>query len=66
MNGLLKKRDSLRAKRLKKGFTQEQLAKEAGVSKETIKSLEYGRVNPSFSLMLKLCEILEAKAEDFF
>lgn len=66
MNGVLKKREALKAKRLEKCLTQEQLAEAASVSKETIKSLEYGRVNPSFSLMLKLCDILEAKAEDLF
>ncbi|WP_419877752.1 helix-turn-helix transcriptional regulator [Brevibacillus centrosporus] len=66
MNGTLKRRENLRTHRLQKGFTQEQLAEAAGVSKETIKSLEYGRVNPSFSLMMKLCEILDCKAEELF
>lgn len=66
MNGTLKKRENLRTRRIQKRLTQEQLAEAAGVSKETIKSLEYGRVNPSFSLMMKLCEILEGKAEDLF
>ena len=66
MNGLLKKRDQLKNRRLEKGFTQEKLAEAVGVSKETIKSLEYGRVNPSFNLMLKICETLESKAEDLF
>lgn len=66
MKGLLKKRDQLKTRRLEKGFTQEQLAKAVGVSKETIKSLEYGCVNPIFNLLLRICNTLESKAEDIF
>ena len=66
MTALISKRECLRLQRLKKGFTQEGLAQVVGVSKEHIKSLEYGRVNPSFSLMMKLCETLNVKAEDIF
>nr|WP_026287427.1 helix-turn-helix transcriptional regulator [Gracilibacillus lacisalsi] len=49
-----------------KGYSRPELAKLAGVSFEHIKSLEYGRVNPSTSLMFKLCNILDRSPEELF
>lgn len=62
----IKKRENLKTKRLEKGLTQDQLSKIVGVSKEQIKSLEYGRVNPSFNLMIKICTALNSKVEELF
>jgi transcriptional regulator with XRE-family HTH domain len=60
------KRDNLIKAREAKGFSRPELAKLAGVTFEHIKSLEYGRVNPSTSLMFKLCSILEDSPEKLF
>jgi transcriptional regulator with XRE-family HTH domain len=49
-----------------RGFSRPELAKLAGVTFEHIKSLEYGRVNPSTPLMFKLCNILEATPDELF
>lgn len=61
-----RKREELITARKAKGFSRPQLANLAGVTFEHIKSLEYGRVNPSTSLMFRLCNILEATPEDVF
>ncbi|MFB7301710.1 helix-turn-helix transcriptional regulator [Heyndrickxia sporothermodurans] len=62
----VQKREELIAARKAKGFSRPQLASLANVSFEHIKSLEYGRVNPSTSLMYRLCNILEASPEELF
>ncbi|MEK5415145.1 helix-turn-helix transcriptional regulator [Paenibacillus sp. FSL L8-0708] len=63
---LTRKREKLRDRRLEKGFTQAKLADKVGVSLEQIKSLEYGRVNPSFVLMLNICSVLNSRPEEIF
>ncbi|QDX91423.1 XRE family transcriptional regulator [Brevibacillus laterosporus] len=66
MTILLGKREKLKGKRLEKGFTREEFANVIGISKEHVKSLEYGRVNPSFKVMMKICDTLEGKPEELF
>lgn len=63
---LIEKRGNLRNKRIQQGLTQSMLGNAVGVSTEHIKSLEYGRVNPSFKLMLKICEVLKGKPDELF
>ncbi|MGF9822559.1 helix-turn-helix transcriptional regulator [Brevibacillus agri] len=60
------KRQKLINARTTKGLSRPKLAQLTGVTFEHIKSLEYGRVNPSIPLMFKLCGILEAAPEDLF
>ncbi|GAB1458157.1 MAG: helix-turn-helix transcriptional regulator [Spirochaetia bacterium] len=48
------------------GMTQEQLATKAGVSRQTIISIEGGRYDPSLSLALKLASLLGERVEDLF
>lgn len=60
------KRIELTNARIAKGLTRPQLAELAGVTFEHIKSLEYGRVNPSIPLMFKLCKILDSTPEELF
>lgn len=50
---------SLYRKRL--GITQEELAKLAGVTRQTIISLEQGRYNPSLELAYKITRALKQK-----
>lgn len=67
MKGILtKRRERLREKRLEKGLTQAKLANEVGVSIEQIRSLEYGRVDPSFKVMMNVCSALDSKPEEIF
>lgn len=49
------------------GLTQEELARKAGVTRQTIISLEQGRYNPSLQLACRISKILKADhIEDVF
>lgn len=66
MKKTLIKRDQLKNARLDKKLSRFKLAVIVKCSEETIKSLEYGRVNPSAPLMFKICSVLEKRPEDLF
>lgn len=66
MSTTTNKRVALREARKSKGLTQAALAKEVGVTVEHIRSLEYGRVNPSIPLMFKICAVLEKQPDELF
>ena len=52
--------------RNEKGIRQEELAKELGVSRQTISSLENGRYNPSILLAWKIAKFFGMTIEDVF
>ena len=52
--------------RKRRGMTQQQLAGELGVSRQTIISLESGRYNPSIVLAHRIARLFDAKIEDIF
>jgi putative transcriptional regulator len=52
--------------RARNDLTQEDLAKIAGVRRETIVFLEKGRYNPSLKLAYDISKALDAKIEDIF
>lgn len=56
----------LRELRSQRGMTQEGLAGLAGVSRQTINSIETGRFEPSLSLALVLAEVFELPVERIF
>jgi len=52
--------------RNKRGWTQQELADQVEVSRQTIISLENGRYNPSILLAFRLARLFELKIEDLF
>ena len=52
--------------RTNRGFTQEELAEKADVSRQTIISIEKGNYTPSVLLALKLARIFKVPVEDIF
>ena len=58
--------NKIRELRQGKGLTQQQLAGELGVSRQTIISLESGRYNPSILLAHRIARLFDAKIEDIF
>lgn len=52
--------------RNEKGIRQEELARELGVSRQTISSLENGRYNPSIMLAYKVAVFFGLTIEDVF
>lgn len=49
-----------------RGFSQQSLADELGVSRQTIISLEKGRYDPSLPLAFKLAALFTCRIEDLF
>ena len=52
--------------RLKNNLTQEDLADEVGVTRQTIIAIEKGNYSPSVLLALKIAKSLKARVEDIF
>lgn len=60
------KRKELSEARQRLGYSQVELAKRLEISPEHVRSLEYGRSNPSTALMFKICNELNSTPEDLF
>ena len=52
--------------RTAKGLTQEQLASEVGVIRQTISEIECGRNKPSVKVAKKIAEVLDIDWTNFF
>lgn len=59
-------RTRLRVARAERNLSQEQLASAAGVSRQTISSIETGQYCPSTMLSLQLAHVLGERFEDVF
>jgi len=59
-------RTRIKELRARYDLTQEDLAKEAGVRRETILYLEKGKYNPSLKLAHDLAKILKTTIDDLF
>ena len=66
MDDKLVLKNNLKAIRLEKNISQQQLADMVGVSRNTISSIETGQFNPTAKLALILCIALDKKFEDMF
>lgn len=58
--------NQLRSFRTNHDLTQEELAIEVGVSRQTINAIETGKYNPSLELALQLAEYFGVPVEDVF
>ncbi len=56
----------VRERRLERGWTQEELARATGVSRQTIHAIEKGGYEPSVRLALELAASLAASVSDVF
>jgi len=59
-------KNKIEAIRKEKGIRQEELAKQMGVSRQTISSLETGRYNPSVFLAHKIARFFGMTIEEVF
>ncbi len=59
-------RNSVSSERLKRGFTQEELADKVGVTRQTIIAIEKGNYTPSVLLALKLSTCFKMPVDDLF
>ena len=51
---------------MRQGLTQEELAQAAGVSRQSIISIERGRYIPSLALALKLARVFACTTDELF
>jgi len=56
----------LKVARAGKDWSQQDLANEVGVSKQTISAIEKGNYNPSVNLCIKICQSLGKTLNDLF
>jgi putative transcriptional regulator len=56
----------LKVFRAMRDLTQEALAKEIGVTRQTVIAIEKGQYNPSLELAFKLARYFEVSIEDIF
>lgn len=56
----------LKVFRAMRDLTQEALAKEIGVTRQTVIAIEKGKYNPSLELAFKLARYFDASIEDIF
>lgn len=54
-------REYIREKRVKKGYSQNQMAKMLNISQSYMNQIEGGARNPNFELLHKICNLLEIK-----
>ncbi|WP_027339730.1 helix-turn-helix transcriptional regulator [Halonatronum saccharophilum] len=59
-------KNRVRELRARDNLNQSQLAKEVGVSRQTISLIEGGGYSPSIVIALKLALVFEVKVEDIF
>lgn len=59
-------RNSLRALREQRDWTQADLALQLGVSRQTVNALEAGRYDPSLPLAFKIARLFGCRIEDVF
>lgn len=56
----------MKFRRIELGMSQAQLAKEAGVTRQTIGLIEAGEFNPSIKLCVAICKALGVTLNDLF
>lgn len=61
-----KKNLKMKAARALKSMSQEDLAKAAGVTRQTIGMIEAGDYNPSLKLCIAICKLLDTTLNDLF
>ena len=59
-------RNRLKVLRAERDWTQEHLAKAAGVSRQAINAIETGKYDPSLPLAMKLARIFGQRVEQIF
>jgi putative transcriptional regulator len=59
-------KNNLKVWRAKKNITQEHLANEMEVTRQTINAIERGKYDPSITLAFKMARFFECSIEDIF
>lgn len=58
--------NKLKLRRMELDMTQGELAKAVGVTRQTIGLIESGKYNPTLSLCLNICKVLDKTLDQLF
>ncbi len=56
----------LKSARAAKDLSQDQLAAQCGVSRQTISAIEKGDYNPTINLCISICKVLDKTLDELF
>lgn len=59
-------KNRLKVLRAERDWSQEELAKRLGVSRQTVNSIENGRYDPSLPLAFKMAQLFDLAIEEIF
>ncbi|WP_143321441.1 helix-turn-helix transcriptional regulator [Clostridium sp. HBUAS56010] len=59
-------RNKIKELRKQTGLRQEDMAKELGVTRQTINAIENNKYNPTLELAMKLAKLLKTPVEEIF
>lgn len=59
-------RNTIKALRKQAGYRQEDMARELGVSRQTIIAIENDKYDPTLELAMKMARLLNRRVEDIF
>lgn len=62
----MSRNDAMKQARLRQGLSQQALADQLGVSRQTINAIESGDYNPTIRLCVGICRILGVTLNDLF
>ena len=62
----MKMRNKIKELRKQTGLRQEDMAKELGVTRQTINAIENNKYNPTLELAMKLAKLLKTPVEEIF
>ena len=62
----MKIKNRLRVLRAEREWTQEELAGELKITRQTVIAIEKGKYNPSLNLAFKMAKLFDCKIEDIF
>ena len=60
------KNKRMKIARVEKDLSQEELARLAGVTRQTISAIEAGNYNPTLNLCISICKVLGKTLNDLF
>lgn len=60
------KNKRMKIARIEKDMSQEQLAEQVGVTRQTISMIEAGKYNPSLQLCIRICRALDRTLDGLF
>lgn len=59
-------KNHVKVARVKANLTQQQLADEVGITRQTVSLIEKGKYNPSLKLCLQICYAVKASLDELF